>query len=187
LSKLQKWILNETFNDGIFNRWKMRVKFNKDSYKEKFSNAERVIIHRTLRNMVEKGLLYHRGNWWFFHLTEKGFNAFLKTNKSLQLSTSVNFKDYQKRAEQKDEEDQKRLSAIESTLSGVSLKNESPERVGKREQLRLKRQEFFSKFTTDAVFNLCCESCKEKILEFQIQCGAEEIKKLEEELETESL
>ncbi len=99
LSKIQKQVLVTTFEDGIFNRGRMRDFLDK---KEgiPFTDSERVIIHRTLRNMVQKGLITHLGNWWHFHLTEKGLNVFLKLTKGATVAHSLALRaEYEKRKE----------------------------------------------------------------------------------------
>lgn len=93
LSKLQKWILERIYKQKDIawycNHWL------KDFYKlgdEKWSNSQRVVISKSLKNLMKKQLISKdRG---IYDLTKKGVQA-LKANKRERQLPKVSFKDYQ--------------------------------------------------------------------------------------------
>ena len=111
LSKLQKWILQKIYNKitliskGIkeylnknpnvtFSRrtwWRKKV----EPHKDKLTTSERVTIHRTLENMLQKGLI-DKGKYENYFLTKKGFETFVNANKIHTVEDKVSFKKYLK-------------------------------------------------------------------------------------------
>lgn len=164
------------------------------------TKAEEVAISRSFKNLSDKEFITRTKKWGAWHLTEKGFliaknsatpcskvnlkddDTFI-ANKAVTHDSFDNFKDYNSKIEESEAANKKRLSEIEAAFRGVSRKDESPEKAEKRRQLRFKELEFQTKFTPHAIFSLCCDSCKKRIVEFEIECGANEITALMKELE----
>lgn len=103
------WNLKERYGDNYKNELnieevKEEYSFNprhfwegyKITPKKEFciSNSEKVIISRSFKNLVGKGLLAQPEKWRGYYLTEKGF---LKANKFVGYERIVSFKEYQKR------------------------------------------------------------------------------------------
>ena len=95
LSKLQKWILQRTFEKGSFGEKSFKKYFDV----EKLNTAQRVTKHRCLKNIISKGFIekYESkndlGRYFCYKLTPKGFDLLI-ANKLLDNSENVSFKDY---------------------------------------------------------------------------------------------
>ena len=79
--------------------------------KDSMTTAERVSIHRTLKNMVQKGLL-QKGPHQAYILTLSGFQAHRKANDSANGGPIVSFKEHEERRE-------KGLAEFEQWLDGL--------------------------------------------------------------------
>jgi len=56
------------------------------------TNSEKAVISRSLKGLVNKGLLIQLSKWGAYNLTEAGY---LKANKTADGETFISFKDYQ--------------------------------------------------------------------------------------------
>ena len=80
------------------------------------SNSEKVIISRSLKNLMDKGFLIQFEKWGAYRLTEQGF---LKANTSVTPDTNVSFKDYKKEIENRDLAREESTKQIKEALSGL--------------------------------------------------------------------
>ena len=101
LSKLQNWILRQIYQNNSITKKGLK-KFYGKGLRDALTNKERVIIHRSLNNMLKKGHI-DKGQYHNYTLTEKGFNKLLNVNTCPADMTNVNFKEYLRR-QQKDQQ-----------------------------------------------------------------------------------
>ena len=108
LSKLQKWTLTKIYERGVMQPWEIREYYGKPKRAtygkgDAPTTAEKVAMYRSVRNLLDKGLV--RGDFakdgflLSVSLTEEGYQQLLKANKSVQLDTFVSFNEYLKRVE----------------------------------------------------------------------------------------
>jgi hypothetical protein len=114
------------------------------------TRAIEVTISRSFTSLEAKGLIE---GGYRVNLTEKGF---LIANKNSNSGVLLTFRDYLDRVKAQEQE-------IEDFLKGTS----------KRINTLLGREETKKdiSFTPQAVYDLCCDSCKSKIMELANQCG----------------
>jgi len=91
LSKLQLNILEEMYKKRYVFKSSLKVFYNKRPG-DTWENSERVTIHKSLNNLVSKGLVSEYKNNRYC-LTENGFEV-LKANKNKDIRNNVNFKAY---------------------------------------------------------------------------------------------
>ena len=115
------------------------------------TKAERISIWRSFKNLADKDFITREKEWKPWQLSEKGF---LIVNQAGQKSHLINFKDYQSKIKELQETSMARISELEGSI-----------------QKMIGGDQHSNKFTPTAVFNLCCESCQKKIMEFSKECG----------------
>lgn len=71
LSRLQKWILTQTFNSVSFSKRDMKKFFGK-TLRQPLTNSQRLILYKSLASLLRKELIT-KGPFKNFILTEKGF------------------------------------------------------------------------------------------------------------------
>ncbi len=99
LSKLQKWILTRTFELGTVQRSELRELINRES-KGKMTDSERVTLHKSINNLLRKGLLT-KTRYNGYILTKKGYGLITKVNSPGENKTYVSYNAYREREEQR--------------------------------------------------------------------------------------
>ncbi len=94
LSKLQRQILEKIYNKPAQSKKGLKVCFGKDPLRQSLTNSERVVLHKSLNNMLRKGLIERlRGG---YILTEACCDV-LKANECHAGEKNISYKDYQQR------------------------------------------------------------------------------------------
>lgn len=166
------------------------------------SRAEEATISRTLKNLVDKGLLKQPEKWGAYFLTEEGFTT---ANKVLVSDTTVNkcLTDRTNVNERLDDP-----TTVNTTARGANKltfeeyqikanaylsqrakffeprKEASPEKQQKVFELKTKLNEFQRKFNPDAISAVCCEFCQKKIEELANECGKSDLEELKKQIES---
>lgn len=110
LSTFQAWVLERIYNETAISKQGLKAFYKKARSDTKgpgqtfhefqcglpLTTSERVTIYRSLKNMLQKKLIY-AGKYGSFYLTEKGFNAYVNANKSHASGKNVSFKDHEKK------------------------------------------------------------------------------------------
>ena len=112
LSKLQKWTLTKIYERGVMQAREIREYYGKPRSAREgdaATTAERVAIHKSVKNLLAKGLVQGDFN---LSLTEEGYQQLLKANKGQQLATFVSFNEYLKRIEEYHKGVERRLSIL---------------------------------------------------------------------------
>lgn len=94
------------------------------------TKAEEVSISRSFKKLEDKGFITREKEWRPWRLTERGF---LIAKKTATPCDFVNFKDYQSKVEQIDEENKKRLSATEAAFRAVPREDKPAEKAEKKD------------------------------------------------------
>ena len=118
MSKLQKWVLGTAYERCWIGRREIRGYYGKRYGrwdKDTLTPAERVTIHRSLRSMVDKGLL-EPDSYKTFVLTQTGVEALLKANEPRNGGKNVNFNEYTERLQVKEAECEKYIAATRRML-----------------------------------------------------------------------
>ena len=115
LSKLQNWILRQIYQNDSINKKGLK-KFYGKGLQDALTNKERVIIHRSLNNMLNKDLI-DKGQYKNYILTEKGFNKLLNVNTFHVGATNVNFKEYLRRQQKSQQEYEQWLDVLKQFCS----------------------------------------------------------------------
>jgi hypothetical protein len=147
------------------------------------TKAEQVSITRSFKNLEKKGFITRPRKWGSWQLTEKGFLIAKKWEPGV---TFLNFKDYCDKLQELEQAREKRYSKMIASMGGSMDMgmDENPERTEKVERLRAKAKQYQETFTSEAIFKLCCDECQKKIMEFQKECGIEEVNALTKEIES---
>ena len=114
LSKFQNWILRQIYQNDSINKKGLK-KFYGKGLRDALTNKERVIIHRSLNNMLKKGLI-DKGQYNNYILTEKGFSKLLNVNTCPAVATNVNFKEYLGRLQKNQQEYEQWLDVLKQVL-----------------------------------------------------------------------
>ena len=126
LSKLQKWTLTRIYERGVMTPWEIREYYGKPiratyGKGDAPTTAERVAIHKSVKNLLAKGLVKgdfgKDGFLLRLSLTEEGYQQLLKANKSEPLAPFVSFNEYLKRIEGYHKGIERRLSELTDRIT----------------------------------------------------------------------
>ena len=95
MGRLQRWVLDQMVTKGAISTNQVRGFYGKE-FGEAMTTAERVSIHRSIRNLERKGWIEKRTYQWgsvFYVLTACGVAA-LKASEFGSESENVNFSEY---------------------------------------------------------------------------------------------
>ena len=109
LSSLQKYILKRIYDKCSITKRGLKSYFNKE-YGMSLENRERVTLHRSLANMIKKGLI-SRGKYKNYVLTEEGLRALI-ANDSVAVEKNISIKDYEERRVKDEKEYEQYLAAL---------------------------------------------------------------------------
>lgn len=169
------------------------------------TKAMEVSISRCFNALVVRGLLERIGKWGKYYLTERGFvkvnnqakppggvypsvnnkrcpakKTSVNNKEVVDKSTILNYKDYKAKVDEVVGEKKRAEEARRKRLKRDL--NPSPEQRQKAWEVRMAEAKLDKKFTRTAIFEVCCEDCKKRILKLQDDCGIGEVRRLRKEL-----